>query len=408
MTEVWPFWRSIPRFDREYSFGDLRQALGTLVRVPEEEANWVEDLYSPEFFQFARSGTECLTILLQLLKLRRNSRVGVPLYCCSAVFDAIVAAGHVPVFLEIDPASYGLDAESLRERRHALDALVIVHVFGYPNDFRAVRDALSGRDIPIIEDCAHSLFSEFQDQQTGTCADAAFLTFGMHKPAAVGGGAVLLINNPDLARSARTDLPSFVSDTWSNEIRHSLLCLARSISYQRATYGALLASPLGHGRDNGGWTPRGRNGNSRGLSFVPRHIRNVDRVLVARRVQEFRAKLPVLAVNTQSLRQAVKGTEIFFPEEPSFGKWNHFLLPARFPTPQRRDSAREFLTLRRVDTAPLYQNCARNAVRFGYAGDCPQAERVARTVCTVPNHNWLSEQELAYIANSLRRSAEVA
>jgi len=408
MTEAWPFWKSIPRFDREYGFDDLRQALGTMVRDPEEEARWVKDLYSPEFFRFARSGTESLTILLQLLKLRANSRIGVPLYCCSAVFDAIVAAGHVPVFLEVEPASYGLDTQFLREKRHALDALVIVHVFGYPNDLRAVRDALSGRDIPIIEDCAHSLFSEYQGQQAGTCADASFLTFGMHKPAAVGGGAVLLINNPDLARRARTDLPSFAADTWSNEIRHSLLCLARSISYQRATYGALLASPIGPGRDNGGWTPRGRAGNSNGHAFIPRHIRKVDRVLVASRVQNFRAKLPVLAANTRNLCNALRGTGISFPSEPSFGKWNHFLLPARFPTPRGRDLAREFLTLRRVDTAPLYQNCARNAVRFGYAGDCPQAEHIAHTVCTVPNHSWLSEQELAYIANSIRLSAELA
>jgi len=158
MTDSWPFWRSIPRFDREYGFDDLRQALGTLVRDPEEEVRWVKELYSPAFFRFARSGTESLTILLQLLKLRANSRIGVPLYCCSAVFDAIVAAGHIPVFLEVDPVSYGLDAQFLREKRQALDALVIVHVFGYPNDLRAVRDALSGRDIPIVEDCAHSLF----------------------------------------------------------------------------------------------------------------------------------------------------------------------------------------------------------------------------------------------------------
>jgi perosamine synthetase len=406
MTEAWPFWRSFPRYDREYSFGDLREAFGTLLRAPEEEVRWVEELYSPGFHHFARSGTECLTILLKLLKLRPKSRVGVPLYCCSAVFEAIVAAGHVPLFLEIDPASYGLDAQFLRDKRNELDALVVVHVFGYPNDLGAVRHAISGRDLPIIEDCAHSLFSEFQNRQTGTCADASFLTFGMHKPAAVGGGALLLINNPDLASRARTELSGFAAEPRSREIRHSLICFARSLSYHRTAYGALLASPIGHGRDNGGWSLRGRAENSLGLSSIPRNIRKVDRVLVARRVQEFRNKLPILSANTQKLCDALKGTEIFFPAEPSFGKWNHFLLPMRFSTPHLRDSARQFLTRRRVDTAPLYQNCARNALRFGYSGDCPQAERVARTVCTVPNHSWLSEQELSYIEKSLRLSVE--
>jgi len=407
MTEAWPFWRSIPRFDREYSFVDLRDALGTLWSPPEAEVRWVEKLYSPEFHQFARSGTECLTILLKLLKLRPKSRVGVPLYCCSAVFEAIVAAGHLPVFLEIDPRNYGLDAQFLRDKRDVLDALVVVHFFGYPSDLGTVRNAISGKDIPIIEDCAHSLFSEYQNHQTGACADASFHTFGMHKPAAVGGGAILLIHNPILARHARTDLPTFGAETWSSEIRHSLICLARSISYQRAAYGALLASPIGPRRDNGGWTPRGRAVNSGGLSFIPRNIRKVDRVLVARRVQEFRGKLSALATNTRKLCDALMDTDLFFPAEPSFGKWNHFLLPARFSTPQRRDAARRFLTLRRVDTAPLYQNCARNALRFGYSGDCPEAERVARTVCTLPNHSWLSERELSYIASSLRLSTQL-
>jgi perosamine synthetase len=404
MTEPWPFWRSVPRFDREYAWGDLRSALGTLLRAPQEELLCVNKLFSPAFHHFARSGTESLGILLKLLKLRPKSRVGVPLYCCSAVFEAIVSAGHVPVFLEADPSSYGLDAQFLRDKRDALDALVVVHLFGYPNDLAAVRDAISGNDIPIIEDCAHSLFSEYQNRQTGTCTDASFHTFGMHKPAAVGGGAVLVINNPDLANRARTELPAFAADTSTSELRHSLMCLARSITYQRATYGALLASPMGSGRDNGNWTPRARAESSSGISLVPRGIRKVDLVLVARRVEEFRSKLPRLAENTRKLRDSIENTEIFFPAEPTFGKWNHFLVPVRFATPERRDSARRFLTRRRIDTAPLYQNCARNALRFGYTGNCPQAERVARTVCTVPNHSWLSDLELAYIGHSLKQS----
>lgn len=406
MTEAWPFWRSVPRFEREYSFRDLRLAFQALLRPPKEEAGWVEEFFSPHFHHFARSGTECLYLILKLLKLRPKSRVGVPLYCCSAVFEAIVAAGHVPIFLDVEVNTYCLDSDFLRQRRDQLDALVVVHVFGYPNDLGAVRDSLGGRDIPVIEDCAHSLFSAYQNRQTGMCADASFLTFGMHKPAAAGGGAVLLVNNPDLAKSARQELPRLGAESRSRECLHSLICMARSISYHRAAYGALLASPFGHGRDTGGWTPRVNGTSMLGHSFFPGQIRIVDRVLIAQRVGGFRRKLPMLAENTQALRHALRGSEIALPDEPDFGKWNHFMVPARFSSAERRDSARRFLIRRRVDTAPLYQNCARNARRFGYSGDCPKAELVARTLFTVPNHASMTSREIAYIGESLRLSAE--
>jgi dTDP-4-amino-4,6-dideoxygalactose transaminase len=408
MREAWPFWRTVPRFDREYSIEDLGSAFLTLWRTPQEETDWVEELYSASFRQFARSGTECLYTVLKLLKLPEKSRVGVPLYCCSAVFEAIVAAGHIPIFLDIDPDSYGLDREFLRKKRHTLDAVVLVHVFGYPNDLSVVHDALQGTNIPVIEDCAHALFSEYHSRPLGSCTDASFLTFGMHKPAAVGGGALLLVNNPDLASKARHALPRFDAEARVSEFRHSFLCLARSLSYHRAAYGALLASPIGNDRDTGKLTPRIGRTDMLAQSFSPAHIRTVDKVLVARKVREFRAKLVVLSRNTQKLCASLADSAVTVPAEPEYGKWNHFLLPVRFSSPEQRESARRLLIQRRVDTAPLYQNCARNAVRFGYAGDCPQAERVARTIVTVPNHAWLRDHELDYIAESLRLSATQA
>lgn len=406
MTEVWPFWKSIPRFDREYSFADLCEAFGALLRTRDEETGWIQEVFATSSFHFARTGTQSLYLILKLLQLKPKSRVGIPLYCCAAVFEAIVAAGHVPVFLDIDLDTYGFDPEFLRKKRDQLDALVIVHVFGYPADFRIVRSALEGREIPIIEDCAHSLFSEYEHTMTGGCADAAFLTFGMHKPAAVGGGAIILVNNPDLALAAKRELSGLGAESRYSEFRHSLLCWARSVSYHRAAYGALLASPIGHGRDNGRWTPRENGTSVLDQQFTPGHIRAVDRVLVARRVQEFGQKMPALSKNTQQLREALREAPLAFPAEPSYGKWNHFLVPVRFPSKMKRESGRRFLLRRRVDTSPLFQNCARNALRFGYAGDCPKAQFVADTICTVPNHAWLSGQEIAYVGESLRLSAE--
>jgi len=136
-------------------------------------------------------------------------------------------------------------------------------------------------------------------------------------------------------------------------------------------------------------------------------MRLVDRVLLRQRIEEFQQKLPGLAVNTEKIRKATRGGPPIMPAEPVHGKWNHFLLPVRYRTSGQRALGRSFLLRRRIDTAPLYQNCARNARLFGYSGGCENAEHVAQTICTVPNHPWLKDDEITYIGESLRSSADL-
>ena len=61
---------------------------------------------------------------------------------------------------------------------------------------------------------------------------------------------------------------------------------------------------------------------------------------------------------------------------------------------------------RRIATAPLNQNCAQNARYFSYSYGCPQAEHAAQTPCATPNYAWSADEEIAYIGESPRLSAE--
>jgi dTDP-4-amino-4,6-dideoxygalactose transaminase len=407
-ARAWPFWKTIPRFDREYSLGDLFQAVGTIAGGGGPDATGLEQFVSlGGSLYLARSGRESLYLILRMLDLPPSSRVGVPLYCCASVFEAIVVAGHVPVFLDIDLETYSVRMEHLERRMNQIDALIIVHTFGYPADIDQLRERLGTRPIPVIEDCAHALFTECGSRLAGSHTEAAFFTFGMHKPAAVGGGAALLINNRSLEKKAACEVARLRAETLPRELRHSLACWARGLSYQRATYGALLGSPLGRYRDEERLHSNGNGGGTSGFYFPPSKIRSVDRVLLRQRISDFRAKLPALAVNTQKLREAISATTLAMPSEPLFGTWNHFMVPVRYQTAKQREVGRAFLKRKRIDSAPLYQNCARNARRFGYEGGCPNAEHAAQTVCTIPNHAWLSEDEIGYLGESLGLSSNL-
>jgi perosamine synthetase len=405
----WPFWKTIPRFGREYHARDLLKALKAVASSPQDEATGLETYFpTANSFHFARSGKECLYLILRCLGLRNRARVGVPLYCCEAVFAAISEAGHIPVFLDIDLNSYGFDEESLWSHRNDLDALIVVHTFGYPANLTRIQECLGDRDIPVIEDCAHSLFSEYLGAPTGSWTQASFLTFGVHKPASAGGGGMLVMNNPALASAAAERTRHLRAESKSQEVRHSLVSWARSLCYQRGVYGALLASVLAKSRD-----AAAGEGQSGGLREHRKRapasrIRLVDRILIGERVSNFQSSQAVLARNTAGIRKSLLHTSLAIPEEPSYGTWNHFMLPVRYENSARCRSARTFLLKKRIDTSPLYRNCVHNARRYGYYGGCPQAECAAETACTVPNHAWLSEEELEHICIALRLSAETS
>lgn len=406
----WAFWKTVPRFEREYSAGDFVRAGAALIsrkNGTHPGRTEIERHYSPAQAFFARSGRECLFLFLKMLRLRPKSRVGVPLYCCAAVFEAIVAAGHVPLFLDIDLATYALDEECLRQNRRQVEALVVVHTFGYPANVKRLRECLEGEEVPIIEDCAHSLFTECESRLAGTWGDASFITFGMHKPAAVGGGAVLFVNNSKLVPAAEREFAALDVEGAGRELRHSLICWARSLSYHRVAYGALLASPAGRFRDEEFGVPDENGPLNLDRDWSPSRIRSVDEVLLAGRIREFRMKMPQLAKNTQKLRGLIEESPLEMPVEPSYGTWNHFMVPVRYPSGSQRETGRRFLMQRGVDTSPLFRNCVRNARWAGYQGGCPNAEVAGQTLCTVPNHAGLSEEEISFIGESVRLSSEL-
>lgn len=401
-----PFWRMIPRFEPEYSPRDFaRVARALLSESPQLESELIT-LFPRGRLYLLRNGRECLYVILKALGLRPGSRVGVPLYCCMSVFHAITAAGHVPVFLDIDLNTYSFDGISFRKRRQELDALIVVHTFGYPADLDQIRKWLAPRAIPIIEDCAHALFSTYRGCSIGTLGDAAFFSFGLHKPAAIGGGALLLINEPSLIAATDRELRNAQREPLAGELRQSFVSALRSLAYQPSIYSALIASPFGVRRDRDFRPPATHELARVHQPWTPTRIRRVDRALLNNRIHSFKGSMAALGTNAEVIRNSVLGSGGSVPQDPDYGNWNHFVVPVRLSNGVPRESVRKFLLARGIDTWPPFQNCAQNAHLFGYRGGCPNAELAARTVFTVPHHASLSPKDISFVGESLRLSLD--
>jgi perosamine synthetase len=379
----------IPRFNLDYSFKDFCYGIQSAFPNGEFDLKPLELIFGEKTFLFTNYGRSSLYVILKALHLPKGSKVGVPLYSCTVVFDAIVNAGFVPCFIEIDD-NYTMDTEDLAEKIDDLEAVVVIHTFGRPADMDKIREIAGEK--PVIEDCAHSLLSEYKGKKTGTIGDASF--FSLAKYISAGGGGMIIVNN-DALDEFQKEVDLLKEPSVFNEIKHSFIVYARAFFYHKPWFG-LFALPIGLSIED-----KVDLMNKRGFEVAG--IRKSDLGLLLKKLTMFERKVELQRKHSFFLIEELKDCSMILPYERKDTYCNYYLFPIRFENKEARDSASDFLRDKNVDTSTLYSETHLKAKRYyGYKGDCPNTENLADTILTVPNHYTLKEKELMEIAESAK------
>src|SRR6516164_7122619 len=164
---------SIPRFALPYTAGDFRTGVSALVHpvAPPDELTLLGE--SPKFWTC--SGRHALRLLLTALHLEPGSGVALPLFTDPSLVSAIVAAGHRPVFIDVDPQTLTMDPRSLDAAGGKFSAVIIVHLFGHLADIPGL--LASAGNVPVIEDAAHAPLSFLHGRMAGEFGSASFYSF---------------------------------------------------------------------------------------------------------------------------------------------------------------------------------------------------------------------------------------
>lgn len=147
------------------------------------------------------SCSAALFLSLKALALPRDARVLIPGFTFAAVPSAVVHADCRPVLCEVGE-TYRVDLADFAAKLETVSAVIISHMRGHTSDMDAIMALCEARDIPVIEDAAHSLGTTWRGRKIGTIGRIGCFSFQSYKMINAGEGGILVTDDAELVARA--------------------------------------------------------------------------------------------------------------------------------------------------------------------------------------------------------------
>lgn len=150
------------------------------------------------------SGTAALKCALQALGVGAGDEVIVPAYGFIATAGAVVSCHAVPVFCDIDE-SMNMDPADLENRiTSRTKAIIPVHIMGIAANLNPILQIAAKHGLPVVEDAAQSFGGRYFGKSLGTIGDIGCFSFQANKILSTGEGGAVITNTEHLYLGAKT------------------------------------------------------------------------------------------------------------------------------------------------------------------------------------------------------------
>jgi dTDP-4-amino-4,6-dideoxygalactose transaminase len=144
------------------------------------------------------SGTDALLEALMVLDVGAGDEVIVPAYSFFATAGVVARLGAVPVFVDIDLADYNIDPRLIEAKiTPRTKAIMPVHLYGQCAPMDEIDAIAKPRGIPIVEDAAQAVGSEYHGRRAGTIGTIGCFSFFPSKNLGAFGDAGAITTNDD-------------------------------------------------------------------------------------------------------------------------------------------------------------------------------------------------------------------
>jgi dTDP-4-amino-4,6-dideoxygalactose transaminase len=174
------------------------------------EAN-IAKIHNRKYCVLTGNGTTAIYLAL-IVQDYKNKKVVIPNNVCMNVVLPIYFSGNIPVFVDIEKDTLGLDIKQIPKEA---DALIAVHNYGNICEIKEIKNLCKKNNIFLIEDVAVADGLYFDNKPLGSFGDVSILSFGSGKNINIGHGGAILTDDELLFKEIKKRLPYL--DEFSNE-----------------------------------------------------------------------------------------------------------------------------------------------------------------------------------------------
>jgi dTDP-4-amino-4,6-dideoxygalactose transaminase len=147
----------------------------------------------------AANGTVTLEIALKAIGISPGDEVIVPAYTFEATAAPVLRLGAVPVFVDILPDTYCIDAAAAAEAvTSRTRAIILVHLAMNMADMDEICELAGRCNLKVIEDCAHAHGARWREHGAGSIGDAGSFSMQTSKLMTAGEGGIVMTNDDEL------------------------------------------------------------------------------------------------------------------------------------------------------------------------------------------------------------------
>lgn len=167
------------------------------------EDSFAQRFHSPYAISFV-NGTATMHAALEAWGIGPGDEVIVPPLTMSATTFVVLQAGATPVFADIDPKTFQIDAASIATRvTPRTKAIITVALYGLSPDMDSIMAVARRHGIRVLEDNAQCFLGTYKGKIAGTLGDCASFSFQSSKHITSGEGGMVITADLELAEAIR-------------------------------------------------------------------------------------------------------------------------------------------------------------------------------------------------------------
>ena len=349
-----------------------RSWVGLGPNVNEFEKQWAQYVGAKEAIAL-NSATAALHLALAAFNFPEGKKVLVPSLTFSATATAILYNRLIPVFVDSDPTTLGMDLNDMKKKYDKdVVAVMPVHYAGHPVPMDELMSWANEKGLKVIEDCAHTSGSLYKGTPLGLWGHIGCYSFEEKKLMTTGDGGMMVTNDPTLFKDVKAmRWVGIDKDNWKT-------AQAYTDTNKDAMHWFYELNVLGY-------------------KYNMNDLSAAIGLAQIQKLPEFNRQRGEIIQRYMEGIKGIEGIKPLLPYEPQTYVYQMFGIRA-----ERRNELMIYLKSKGIATGCHYTPLHTQPLFKPFDGVCPFIEKEADKFITLPLHSDLTNEEVDYVIEHLR------